>query len=84
MTEQEIQLKAAPSKEAVVRYLMGDPNAKSALIKSFFERSILIGAGMLVLGKKGSLIQNSLAASFAIELYLLLYYRKQLRNGSRN
>jgi hypothetical protein len=77
MTDQEVQLRAAPSKEAIVRYLMGEPKASQAVLKSFLERSLLIGAGILVLGKSDHVIRNSLAASLAIELYLLRFYGRQ-------
>ena len=74
------ELKPAPSKEAIVQYLLDKPNATQAVIKSFLERTLLVGAGMLILGQKGNLLRNSLASSFAIELYLYLYYRNQLEN----
>ena len=79
MTDQEIQLRAAPSKEAVVRYLLNEPNSTQAVIKSLLERTVLIGAGMMLFGKKGSLLRNSFGASLAIELYLLVYYQAQLK-----
>tara|TARA_R110002110_G_scaffold16339_1_gene71067 strand:+ start:1525 stop:1767 length:243 start_codon:yes stop_codon:yes gene_type:complete len=79
MTDQQIHLRAAPSKEAVVRYLVGEPNATTALIKSFIERSVLIGLGIHVFGEKDNIIRNSISASLAIEIYLLWYYGKQIK-----
>ena len=79
MTDQEVQLRAAPSKEAIVRYLMGEPKASQAVVQTFLARSLLIGMGILVLGNGDHVIRNSLAASLAIELYLIRFYGKQLR-----
>ena len=72
-------LKVAPSKEAAVRYLNNEPEAWKAVLKSLAERTALIGAGILVLGNRNHLIRNSVAASIAIEVYLLWYYNKQLK-----
>ena len=79
MTDAEVHLKAAPSKEAVVRYLMGQENAAQAVIKSFVERTVLVGVGIALFGNRDHLVRNSLAASFAIEVYLLWYYNKQIK-----
>ncbi len=79
MTDRELQLRAAPSKEAVVKYLLGQEGATQDLIKSFVERSFLIGLGMYVFGERENLMQNSIAGSFAIEVYLLIYYSNQLK-----
>jgi len=79
MTDQQIHLRAAPSKEAVVRYLVGEPNATEDLITSFLERSVLIAMGIVVFGEKDNLIRNSIGASLAIELYLLWFYGKQIK-----
>ena len=77
------QLKAAPSKEAIVKFLTKQPNATEDLIRSFLERTALVAAGIIVLGKPRNVLQNSLAASIAIELYLLWFYNKQLKKKRR-
>ncbi len=79
MTDKDIQLKAAPSKEAVVRYLRGEEGATEYLVKTFVERTVLIGVGIALLGDRENLVRNSLSASLAIELYLLWHYHRQLK-----
>ena len=79
MNKPDKKLKAAPSKEAVVKWLNKEPNANQALIKSFIERCFLIGGGIFLLGNRKNIIRNSIAGSTAIELYLLWYYNKQLK-----
>ena len=82
------QLKAAPSKEAAVKFLTKQPNATQELVESFLKRTALIGAGILVLGNSKGIVKNSVAASIAIEAYLLWYYNNQLKalkkSGSTN
>ena len=72
------KLKLAPSKEAVVRFLNKEPKSGEAVLKSFFMRSVLIGAGILALGDSKNIVRNSLASSMAIQVYLLWFYQKQL------
>lgn len=73
------QLKAAPSKEAIVKFLNREEGATEDLIISFFNRVLLIGGGIYVLGKgRKHLWRDSIAASAAIELYLFVYYKQQL------
>ena len=79
MNNPDKKLRAAPSKEAVVKWLNKEPNANQALIKSFIERCFLIGGGIFLLGNRKNIIRNSIAGSTAIELYLLWYYNKQLK-----
>ena len=79
MTDQEVQLKAAPSKEAIVRYLLGEEGATEYLVKTFVERTALIGIGIALLGDRKNLVRNSLSATLAIELYLLWHYHRQLK-----
>ena len=75
----EVSLIAAPSKEAVVKYLLGKEGATFDVIRSFLERTILISAGISIFGNKDdNLLRNSLAASLSIEIYLLWYYRRQI------
>lgn len=73
-------IKAAPSKEAIVRYLNKEPDAWKEVLKTFANRSILIALGIGILGNPKHIIKNSISASLAIELYLLWYYSKQLDN----
>ena len=73
-----MELKAAPSKEAVVRFLRKEPDSFQALLRTFVERTVLIGSGIALLGNKEDLVKNSLAASLSIEIYLLWYYSQQL------
>mgnify|MGYP001272431525 CR=1 FL=1 len=84
MSDLDKKLRSAPSKEAVVKWLNKEPNANQALIKSFIERCFLIGGGIFILGKKDNIIRNSIAASTAIELYLLWYYNKQLKQINKD
>lgn len=73
------KLTAAPSKEAVVKFLNEEEGATQDLIVSFFARVALIGGGIYILGKgREHILRNSIAASTAIELYLLWYYRRQM------
>jgi|DEB0MinimDraft_3_1074331.scaffolds.fasta_scaffold63223_2 hypothetical protein len=75
-------LKAAPSKEAVVRYLNGEEGAGFELVKTFVERTGLIAVGIYLLGDRNNLVRNSLSASLAIELYLLWYYSQQMKENN--
>ena len=84
MNDLNTKLRAAPSKEAIVMWLNKEPNAKQALIKSFAERSLLIAGGIFLLGNRKNIIRNSLAASTAVELYLLWFYNKQLQELRKN
>lgn len=79
MNHLDKKLQSAPSKEAVVMWLNKEPNANQALIRSFVERCFLIGGGIFLLGNRKNIVRNSIAASTAIELYLLWYYNKQLK-----
>jgi len=75
-------LKAAPSKEAVVRYLNGEEGAGFELVKTFVERTGLIAVGIYLLGDRNNFMRNSLSASLAIELYLLWYYSQQMKENN--
>jgi len=75
-------LKAAPSKEAVVRYLNEEEGAGFELVKTFVERTGLIAVGIYLLGDRNNLVRNSLSASLAIELYLLWYYSQQMKENN--
>ena len=79
MNNLDKKLRAAPSKEAVVMWLNKEPNANQALIRSFVERCFLIGGGIFLLGNRKHIVRNSIAASTAIELYLMWYYNEQLK-----
>jgi len=79
MNDLDKKLKAAPSKEAIVRWLNKEPDANQALVRSFIERCFLIGGGIFLLGNRKHIIRNSIAASTAIELYLMWYYNEQLK-----
>lgn len=79
MNNLDKKLKAAPSKEAIVRWLNKEPDANQALVRSFIERCFLIGGGIFLLGNRKHIIRNSIAASTAIELYLMWYYNEQLK-----
>ena len=76
-----MELKAAPSKEAIVKFLRKEPNAFQEVIRTFVERAVLIGAGIAILGDRENLVRNSFAASLSIELYLLWYYSQQLEKS---
>ena len=71
-------LKIAPSKSAVVRYLRNEPGAWKDIGKTLAQRTVLIAAGIVVLGNRDNILRNSFAGSVAIELYLLWYYKQQL------
>ena len=71
-------IKAAPSKEAIVRYLNREPGALKDVLGTFAGRAVLIGLGIGILGNRNHIVKNSISASLAIELYLLWYYSKQL------
>ena len=60
-------------------WLNKEPNANQALIRSFVERCFLIGGGIFLLGNRKNIVRNSIAASTAIELYLMWYYNEQLK-----
>lgn len=79
MNDLDKKLRSAPSKEAVVMWLNKEPNANQALIRSFVERCFLIGGGIFLLGNRKHIVRNSIAASTAIELYLMWYYNEQLK-----
>ena len=79
VNELDKKLKAAPSKEAVVRWLNKEPDAGQAIVKSFIERCFLIGGGIFLLGNRKNIVRNAIAGSTAIELYLLWYYNEQLK-----
>ena len=74
------RLKAAPSKEAVVKFLNKEPNGGKEMISSFLLRSVLIVMGILAVGDSKNIVRNSLASSLAIQVYLLWFYNQQLKN----
>ena len=81
MTENKTEqmLKVAPSKEAAIRFLNKEPDAWKDVLYSLGERTLLIAAGIGILGDRKNLVRNSIAGSIAIEVYLLWYYNEQLK-----
>lgn len=78
--QNRIELKVAPSKEAIVRLLRNEPNSVRDILLTLAGRTALIAGGIHLFGKKGHLLQNSFAAALTIELYLLWHYSRQLRS----
>ena len=76
--QNEIKLRAAPSKEAIVKLLRNEPNGFRDVLLTLVGRSVLIAAGIRLFGEKDKLWKNSFAAALTIELYLLWHYSRQL------
>ena len=74
-----MELRPAPSKEAAVLYVTGQPKGLQKVIGSMVKRTFLIGTGIALLGDREYIFRNSMAGSIAIELYLLWYYSNQLK-----
>ena len=74
-------LKAAPSKEAIVKFLNKEENAIKDVLVTMGTRSLLIAAGIALLGNRDHIIRNSIAGSVAIEGYLFWYYSAQMKKS---
>lgn len=72
-------LKVASSKEAAIRLLNKEPGSLKDVLVSMGERTLLIGAGIAILGNRDNILRNSIAGSIAIEAYLLWYYSQQMK-----
>ena len=72
-------LKVASSKEAAIRLLNKEPGSLKDVLVSMGERTLLIGAGIAILGNRDKILRNSIAGSIAIEAYLLWYYSQQMK-----
>lgn len=76
--QNQIKLRPAPSKEAIVKLLRNEPNGLRDVLLTLAGRSVLIAAGIRFFGEKDKLWKNSFAAALTIELYLLWHYSRQL------
>jgi len=77
-------LKAAPSKEAIVKFLNKEKNAIQDVVVTMGARSLLIAAGIALLGSRDHVIRNSIAGSVAIEAYLFWHYSQQMKEIKKN
>lgn len=66
-------VKLTPSSRSAARLLEGEPEAVADVLAHLVGRAVLIGVGLAVAGERDALVRNSIAASAAIEVALLVY-----------
>ena len=68
-----------PSVVAAENFLQGRPGGLFSLLSSTFGRAGIIFAGLYLAGERKKLVRYSLASAAAIEAFVLLRVRAQLR-----
>lgn len=68
-----------PSVVAAENFLRGKPGGFLAILSSALGRAGIIFAGLYLAGERKRLVRYALAGSFAIETFVLLRVRAQLR-----
>ncbi len=70
-----------PSASAAMNFWRGEPGAVWGIAKTAAQRAGIIGLGLAVVGERKNLVKYSVAASLAIEAWVLWEAKRQMQNA---